>query len=107
MRSIPSMQRAMTEITTKTARGPGKPWQPGQSGNPAGRPKGWPHVLAEFIKKDVLDAWNEMLPEGQTRGQKALRELSAKDFIEAASRIVPRELFLAVQAAAVCCSPVG
>jgi hypothetical protein len=51
------------------------------------------------IKKDVLDAWNEVLPSGQRRGPAALRELPAKEFIEAASRICPKELFMAVQAA--------
>src|SRR5262249_20747288 len=78
-------------------RGPGRPWQPGQSGNPAGGPPGSPHVLAEYIKKDVLDAWNEVLPDGQRCGPAALRELSPKEFIEAASRICPKELFMAVQ----------
>lgn len=68
-------------------------------GNPGGgRPPGSPHVLAEYIKKVVLDAWNEMLPDGQRRGPAALRQLSPKDFIEAASRICPRELFMQVTA---------
>jgi hypothetical protein len=70
----------------------------GNPGSP-GRPPGSPHVLAEYIKKDVLDAWNEVLPSGQRRGPAALRELPAKEFIEAASRICPKELFMAVQAA--------
>jgi hypothetical protein len=47
----------------------------------------------------VLDAWREVLPSGLTRGQDALRQLPPKEFVEAASRIVPRELFLAVETA--------
>jgi hypothetical protein len=68
-------------------------------GNPGGgRNLGSPHALAEYIKKDVLDAWNELLPSGQRRGPAALRQLPPKEFIEAASRICPKELFMAVQA---------
>jgi hypothetical protein len=46
----------------------------------------------------VLDAWNEVLPSGQRRGPAALRELPPKEFIEAASRICPKELFMQVTA---------
>src|SRR5262245_12856921 len=58
----------MTEITTKSPRGPGRPWLPGQSGNPAGRPLGSAHVLAEKLREDLAAEWAK-------RGAAALADL--------------------------------
>lgn len=35
------------------------PWQPGQSGNPAGRPKGSRHRFSEKFVNDFLADWEE------------------------------------------------
>ena len=43
------------ESTGKKQRG--KPFKPGQSGNPAGRPKGSRNALAEDFLRDVLEDW--------------------------------------------------
>ncbi len=49
----------------------GKPWKPGQSGNPAGRPKGIRNKLAEDFLGDLQAAWKK-------RGKDALCNIVAK-----------------------------
>jgi integrase len=46
----------------------GRPWQPGQSGNPAGRPLGARHKITEAIIQDISGAW-------QTHGPQVLNRL--------------------------------
>lgn len=50
----------MAETTPRQQRGPGRPWQPGQSGNPAGRPKGARHK-ATLAVEALLDGEAERL----------------------------------------------
>lgn len=38
------------EKPAKKRRGPGKPWKPGQSGNPAGKPKGTRHKVTMAVE---------------------------------------------------------
>lgn len=40
-----------------------RPWQPGQSGNPAGRPKGSRNKLGEAFIQDMYDAWQASGPQ--------------------------------------------
>lgn len=48
----------MTDITEQKLRNL-KPWQPGQSGNPAGRPKGAVHKITEATKQAFLDVFDK------------------------------------------------
>lgn len=66
------------------------PFKPGQSGNPAGRPKGSRNKLTEDFLSDVLEAW-------QTSGKTALVGMIADkpgDFVKMVAGLVPKEATL-------------
>ena len=68
------------------------PWQPGQSGNPAGRPKGARSKLAEDFLKDVQAEW-------ETHGAVAVSDMRTKnpgDFVKMIASLLPKELNLNV-----------
>ena len=57
----------------RTSLGPQMPpWKPGQSGNPAGRPKGSANFLAEAFKADLLAEWKR-------RGLEVLKKLKPNE----------------------------
>jgi hypothetical protein len=60
-------------------------YQPGQSGNPAGRAVGSRNKLGEVFFDDLLAEWKQ-------RGQAALTELSAETLVKIVARILPREM---------------
>lgn len=63
------------------------PWAPGQSGNPAGRPKGSRNKLAEAFTSDLLEHW-------QTDGPEAIRRVAAEDpatYLRVIASVVPKE----------------
>lgn len=65
-------------------------WQPGQSANPAGRPKGSRNKLAEAFLAHVLAEW-------ETRGATAISDMRAKnpgDFCKMVASLCPKELTL-------------
>lgn len=63
-------------------------FKPGQSGNPAGRPKGSKHKLTEAFWTDFAAAW-------ETHGQAALANVATTDpgkFIAVAASVMPKDV---------------
>lgn len=70
------------------------PWQPGQSGNPAGRPKGARSKLGEDFLKALVEDFNEEV-EGRANGIEAIRKMrtdSPDQYIKVVASILPKEL---------------
>lgn len=68
-------------------------WKPGQSGNPAGRPKGTRHKLGETFLGDLMEDW-------ETHGQVAIAEMREKnpgDYVKVVASIVPKEIHHTVE----------
>lgn len=68
----------------------GVPFKPGQSGNPAGRPKGSRNKLGERYLDDLLDTWEE-------HGASALVACATKEpaqFCKIVANILPKEVLL-------------
>ena len=63
------------------------PWAPGQSGNPAGRPKGSRNKLAEAFTSDLLAHWEKVGPEAIERAY----EESAVQYMRIIAQVVPKE----------------
>jgi len=72
-------------------------FQPGQSGNPAGRPKGARNVISQRFLEDMLTVWNEPNERGNKTGIDAIREIAKTrpgQFVAAVGNLVPREFSL-------------
>ena len=63
-------------------------WSPGQSGNPAGRPKGSRNKLGETFIADLHDAW---LEGGSEAIRRCIDEKPA-EFIRIVASLIPKEL---------------
>lgn len=80
----------MTAETTVAKQQIGRPFAPGQSGNPSGRPKGSRNKLQEDFLKDVLEAW-------ENSGKAAITEMIADkpgDFVKMVAGLMPKEATL-------------
>lgn len=68
----------------------GRPFKPGESGNPLGRPKGSRNALAEAFIKDVYAKWQE-------KGATAITDMIAADpgaFVRVVAGILPKEMVI-------------
>ena len=81
----------MAELNQQLESSDEKPWQfkPGQSGNPAGRPKGSRNKLAEDFLGDLHEAW-------QQRGKGAINDLSSDQLCNVVVKTLPKEMTLEV-----------
>ena len=66
------------------------PWQPGQSGNPAGRPKGSRTKLAEDFCQALLDDFAQ----GGVEAIRVMREEKPNEYVKAIASILPKEVDL-------------
>lgn len=76
------------ENTANEQRVVGRPFKPGQSGNPAGRPKGARSKLGEAFVDALLNDW-------QTNGVQAIidmREERPGDYVKVVASLLPKEI---------------
>jgi hypothetical protein len=81
----------MTE-TTKDQQKPLHLWRPGQSGNPAGRPKGSRNKLSEDFIADLHESW-------QTHGKTAIERCVAERpdvYLKVVAGLLPKDVNLKV-----------
>jgi hypothetical protein len=81
------------EITAKKLRNLREPWKPGESGNPAGRPKGSRHKLAESFLADLHADWEK---HGAT-AIVAMREKDPSGYVKVVASVLPRDVDLKVK----------
>lgn len=69
------------------------PWKPGQSGNPAGRPRGARAKLSEQFVQDILTDW-------ETHGVKAIEDVRAKsptDYLKVVASVITKDVAVTVR----------
>jgi len=64
------------------------PWQPGQSGNPAGRPRGSRNRLGEAFVDDLFADWKE----NGSQVIVAVRKADPSTYLRVVASIIPKEL---------------
>lgn len=81
------------ESTPRKTAGLRPAWQPGQSGNPAGRPKGSRNKLGEKFVEDLLADWEE----NGVAAIKAMRDESPTNYCKVVASVLPKELNVTVE----------
>ncbi|WOH47652.1 DUF5681 domain-containing protein [Bradyrhizobium sp. sBnM-33] len=70
-----------------------RPWKPGQSGNPAGRPIGARQKISEQLLADLAVVWEQ-------QGESVLRRLALEDPCKLATiayGLLPRDVFISIE----------
>ena len=68
-------------------------WQKGQSGNPAGRPKGARNLLSESVLKELISHWEE---NGRDAIDRTCKEQPAA-YLRAVLSLVPKDFAMTVE----------
>jgi hypothetical protein len=77
-----------TVARTQPGNGNLKPWKPGQSGNPKGRPKGSRDKINEAFLRDMVAAWEK-------HGIEAIEKVAKADptnFVKIAASLLPKDV---------------
>lgn len=85
-----NLPKPIAPAETTASKQRGRPFQPGESGNPSGRPRGGRNRLSEVFLSIVVDDFIE-------HGPNAIAQLREKDpatYLRLVSSLVPRELIL-------------
>ncbi len=69
-------------------RGLKEPWKPGQSGNPAGRPKGSRNQFAEAFITDLYHSWLD----GGADAVRRTRQERPADYLRVCASLLPKQL---------------
>src|SRR5262249_54847510 len=86
-----SKNTEMSNMNSKSLKNLTPPWQPGQSGNPGGRPVRT--RLTEKFVADIMESWEKHGPSVlETMGIKAPTQ-----FADLASRLIPRDVTLSIE----------
>ena len=70
-----------------------KPWKPGQSGNPAGKPIGTRQAFSQGFIKDFSTVWQE---EGLEAVRKVARK-SPESFVAIAAKVCPADVRVSIE----------
>lgn len=71
------------------------PFKPGQSGNPAGRPKGARSKLSEDFLKALVADFNQKSDGGKCNGVEAIRKMRADNpdqYVKVIAALLPKEV---------------
>jgi hypothetical protein len=83
-----------TEPDVPVKRVNGRMWQPGESGNPAGRPIGARGRFSQRFVADLTDAWEE---HGATALARTAKEYPDR-FVGICSHLIPKDVSVSLQA---------
>ena len=82
------LQKCGGESAPKKHRGLREPWKPGESGNPAGRPKGSRNKLGEEFITELYHDWCQH----GAAALKKVRESRPEVYVKVVASLLPREI---------------